>query len=270
MSFRRPFFRSCECSSRTVSNDSKGGSQSLTLFDRKKSSSGLHRKRSDCSFWQIHKSLKMAARKSLRIAAKQSANKEPNEKPAVEIRPDVEAGHEKLDRQDEVEMRNQKSGVSSSPSSKRKGEDEDEGPVAADEQISPNKRQKLPVRVRDTGFVKGHRSLDIEIPFLSSPSRHKQSGEIQDSQDEEEVFKTPMEKKHIIFDDDLHEEFVTPMEAPPGDPFTHHAVGAAREAEASEVEEDSDDDAPPEAISSNAAATQTKRSAAAVSKAAGK
>lgn len=136
---------------------------------------------------------------------------------------------------------------------------------------------KLAVRTRDTGSVK-HRHVSIEIPLpTASELRHKKGdSEVVDSQDgnDEEVFKTPMERRHITFDDSDHDEFVTPKEGPTSNPLEgsiarpSNAKAEASKDEEEEEEEDSDDDAPPEAVSTRDAEAQTLKAAEAIEKAA--
>lgn len=118
---------------------------------------------------------------------------------------------------------------------------------------------KLSVRVKDTGSVK-HRHVSIEIPLPTSSAlqRRRAEAEATDNQEgnDDEVFKTPMERKHITFDDSDHDEFVTPREDPLSNPLENNIARpntAKAEAEEEEEEEESDDDAPPEAVSTRAA-----------------
>ena len=166
------------------------------------------------------------------------------------------------------------------------------------ERTSSSASAKLPVRVKDTGSVK-HRHVSIEIQLPSSSSRTKGVDvyEIPDSdgEGEREVFKTPLERKHINHIDSDNEEFVTPMEVPMGgsldvDLAMSQAVQSQIEQEeeqkqveeraqsgdemqddASEQEqdnsEDSDDEAP-EVVSSHAAAAQITQASRAAAKAA--
>lgn len=99
---------------------------------------------------------------------------------------------------------------------------------------------------------------------------------MQDSQDDEsdaegaEVFKTPMTGKHVKFDSDDYDEFVTPLERPApkssSQPTKLDDVAEDSEEEEDE-EEDSDDDAP-EAVSTQHAAAQSAKAAQAAAKAA--
>lgn len=135
---------------------------------------------------------------------------------------------------------------------------------------------KLPMRVKDTGSAR-HRRVSIEIPLMTSSllASHKHGrGSAEEEGGNEEVFKTPMERRHITFDDSDHEEFVTPLEAPAKNPLEltspkpaeHDAGGQQRgKTDTEEDDDDSDDEAPPEAISSHAAeASLAKASQAAV------
>lgn len=142
-----------------------------------------------------------------------------------------------------------------------------------DEDSSP-KRQKLPVRVKSGGSAR-HRSLSVEIPFPQASQRDK-SDEVQDSQDDEsdagdetEVFKTPMTGKHVKFDSDDYDEFVTPLErpAPKSGAQSTELEDVAEDSEEDEDEEDSDDDAP-EAVSTHQSAAQSAKAAQAAAKAA--
>ena len=136
---------------------------------------------------------------------------------------------------------------------------------------------KLPMRVKDTGSAR-HRHVSIEIPLMTSSllASHKHGrGSSEEEGGNEEVFKTPMERRHITFDDSDHEEFVTPLEAPAKNPLeltspkpAEQDAGAQQRSKTDTEEEDdddSDDEAPPEAISSHAAeASLAKASQAAV------
>lgn len=157
------------------------------------------------------------------------------------------------------------------------------------------KKQKLPVRGKAPVYS-SHKSVSIEIPLPRLSKRAKTAGEVEevdDSQDEgddvsgdEEIFKTPMEKKHIIFDDDDHEEFVTPLERPVSSgldssvaplgqlgsvaeevPDGEEKEEKDEEGEEDEGDEDSDDDAP-EAVSTHQAAADSKKAVQAAAKAA--
>ncbi|KAK3333150.1 hypothetical protein B0T19DRAFT_417288 [Cercophora scortea] len=132
--------------------------------------------------------------------------------------------------------------------------------------------EKLPVRVKQTGSAK-HRHVSIEIPLPSSSVRARDL-EVPDSEDE--VFKTPMGRKHVKFDDSDHDEFVTPREVPSKDPMSEirpaQSSGkgekkAESDDEDEDEEEDSDDEAP-EAVSTHAAEAQLNKAAQAVAKAA--
>jgi U3 small nucleolar RNA-associated protein 16 len=145
---------------------------------------------------------------------------------------------------------------------------------------------KLPVRVKSRTSGK-HRSLDIEIP-IPKPSGRERNQKVKGSQDGdegghddddnddefEEVFQTPMERRHIRFDDEDHDVFVTPLESRPKSALDTSSVPRPTEdenedpAEEVEEEEEDDDDAPPEAVSSRHAAAQLMKSTQAAAKAA--
>lgn len=137
-----------------------------------------------------------------------------------------------------------------------------------DEHLSPASA-KLTVRVKDTGSVK-HRHVSIEIPLPTSSELQRRKAEATDSHDgnDEEVFKTPNERKHITFDDSDHDEFVTPREGPLSNPLDASIAtpNTAKETEAEE--EESDDDAPPEAVSTRAAESYNLKAAEVAEKAA--
>lgn len=152
------------------------------------------------------------------------------------------------------------------------------------------KKQKLPVRGKgvSSGNSRFVSSLEIPVPRLSKRARAVE--EIEDSQDDgddddggdedgsisagEEVFKTPLERKHIVFDDDDHEEFLTPLERPLKHGLDSNAAVPARPGTEGNLddneEEDDDDDAPPEAVSSHQAAAKSLEIAQAAAKAAEK
>ena len=99
---------------------------------------------------------------------------------------------------------------------------------------------------------------------------------MQDSQDEEsdgedetEVFKTPMTRKHVKFDSDDYDEFMTPLERPAAisgsQPKKLDDVVEDSE-EDDDEEEDSDDEAP-EAVSAHQAAEESAKAAQAAAKA---
>ncbi|KAH8878560.1 hypothetical protein GQ53DRAFT_775645 [Thozetella sp. PMI_491] len=114
------------------------------------------------------------------------------------------------------------------------------------------------------------KGLTIEVPVSSSRTQRSPKAEIRDSDGEgsgETPFKTPSERKRIVFDDDEHEEFVTPMEAPLRNPLETATLALAGEDEEDEEDSDSDDDAP-EAISLQRAKDQSAKSSQAASKAA--
>jgi len=123
------------------------------------------------------------------------------------------------------------------------------------------KQGKLAVRVKE------HRRVNLEIP-MSTPNGMSKSS--RDADEEGDVFKTPMERRHITFDDSDQDEFVTPREAPLKNPLEEAAAKSNVEEEGEEdgEEEDSDDDEAPEAISTHAAEAQTTKAAKAAAKAA--
>jgi hypothetical protein len=139
-----------------------------------------------------------------------------------------------------------------------------------DEQHSPSSA-KLAVRTRDTGSVK-HRHVSIEIPLPTSSELRRRkddaSGSGSQEGNDEEVFKTPNERKHITFDDSDHDEFVTPREGPSRDPLESTISGPTGKDDEEESEEDSDDEAPPEAVSARVAEAETLKAAGAAAKAA--
>jgi len=153
--------------------------------------------------------------------------------------------------------------VRPSPSGKRKEVADSQDELESDEEAaepSP-KRQKLPVRGKATRSAKS--VAEEEVPLPNSTPRRARNGEVQDSEEEEEdgdteVFKTPMERKHVIFDDDDNDndEFVTPLEAPSRNPL--EAAIAARRKEEQEDSDSDSDDAPPELFSSHAAQAKAK------------
>lgn len=127
---------------------------------------------------------------------------------------------------------------------------------------------KLPVRAKDTGSTR-HRHVSIEIPLgTSSMLAHNHNGpDAPGSEDvHEDVFKTPMERRHITFDDSDHEEFATPLEGPLRNPL--ESTKAKKQESKEEEEEDSDDEAPPEAVSSHAAGANIAKASQAAAKAA--
>ncbi|KAK4165363.1 hypothetical protein QBC43DRAFT_260284 [Cladorrhinum sp. PSN259] len=131
------------------------------------------------------------------------------------------------------------------------------------QESTPN--AKLTVRSKDTGSVK-HRHVSIEIPLPSSTSRSRL-----DDEHEPELFKTPMERRHITFDESDHDEFVTPSEAPRKNPLETAVPAKVKDVQdsAEEDEEDSDDEAP-EAVSTRAAEAETKAKASKAAQAAAK
>ncbi|KAK4232071.1 hypothetical protein QBC38DRAFT_380135 [Podospora fimiseda] len=120
------------------------------------------------------------------------------------------------------------------------------------QETTPN--PKLAVRSKETGSVK-HKHVSIEIPLPSSTSKSK----------------TPMERRHITFDDSDHEEFVTPSEVPKKNPLETAVPNRVEEVQdsAEEDEEDSDDEAP-EAVSTRVAEAETKAKASKAAQAAAK
>ncbi|KAK4216064.1 hypothetical protein QBC37DRAFT_280315 [Rhypophila decipiens] len=127
-----------------------------------------------------------------------------------------------------------------------------------------NKPEKLSVRVKE------HKHVSVELPIPTSTPNGNAKG--RKSADEDgDVFKTPMERRHITFDDSDHDddEFVTPREAPLKDPLEEVTeaknVQKGKEAEDDDEneddEEESDDDEAPEAISTHAAEAQTAQAA---------
>jgi len=149
------------------------------------------------------------------------------------------------------------------------------------------KKQKLPVRGKGTAYS-NHESVTLEIPIPRLAKSGNVVEEICDSQDEddeedgdnggsadEEMFKTPMERKqHIVFDDDDQEEFLTPLERPAKYGLDSSAgmlaqAGTEGNLDAEDEEEDDDDDdAPPEAVSSRHAAVKSMELAQDAAKAA--
>jgi U3 small nucleolar RNA-associated protein 16 len=156
-----------------------------------------------------------------------------------------------------------------SPPAKRKAESaQDERQDQAS--VPSPKRQKLPVRFREVNESTGdgtHRHVTLEIPVPAKPGPA--------SSENQEVSLGPENlsgtagvegqsgRKHIVFDEEEeHEEFVTPLEGPPGFRF------GAGEAEAHDEDDEDDDDAPPEAVSSHAAQAQSIEATKAAAKAA--
>lgn len=143
----------------------------------------------------------------------------------------------------------------------------------------------LALRARETGSAK-HRHVSIEIPLPTSSELRRRKAEAAAGEsregNEEEVFKTPSEKRqHITFDDSDYDEFVTPREAPASNPLENSvARPAGEDAESTggnaeerkedvekEEEEESDDDAPPEAVSTRVAEAQSLKAAEAAARA---
>ncbi|KAK3322309.1 hypothetical protein B0H66DRAFT_198181 [Apodospora peruviana] len=143
--------------------------------------------------------------------------------------------------------------------------------AAASEKPILRSQGKLPVRVKDTGSAR-HRHVSIEIP-LTTPSGRSKKATAGEADEEGDVFKTPMERRHITFDDSDHDEFVTPREGPLKDSLES---GAGKDEEkpeskeqndqAEEDEDDSDDEAP-EVVSSHAAGAQILQAAQTAAKA---
>lgn len=185
-----------------------------------------------------------------------------------------------------AETQNFGSDIQGSPSSeKRKSIDEPQEQPALEDGPA-TKKQKLPVRGKGTAYS-NHESVTLEIPIprLGKPgSVVEEIGDSQDEDDEEdgdnggsadeEMFKTPMERKqHIVFDDDDQEEFLTPLERPANHGLDGSAgmlaqAGTEGNLDAEEEEDDDDDDAPPEAVSSRHAAVKSMELAQDAAKAA--
>lgn len=132
---------------------------------------------------------------------------------------------------------------------------------------------KMTLRSKGTGSVK-HKHVSIEIPLPSSSLlRKKASGDDESGEESgHEVFKTPMERRHITFNDSDQEDFVTPSEAPRRNPLELQIKAetakeeAAKEEDEEESEDESDDEAP-EAVSTRVAEAQTTKAAEAAAKA---
>lgn len=129
------------------------------------------------------------------------------------------------------------------------------------------KPAKMPVHMKE------YKHVTIDIP-LSTPSGTFKAARGAD--EEGDVFKTPMERRHITFDESDREddEFVTPREAPLNHPL-EEAMAAKSEqkqgdGQSEEDEDESDDDEAPEAISTHAAEAQTAQAAKAAADAAKK
>lgn len=141
------------------------------------------------------------------------------------------------------------------------------------QETTPN--AKLAVRAKDTSSAK-HRHVSIEIPIPSSSTKPKGKGnDATEDEHEHEVFKTPMERRHITFDESDHEEFVTPSEAPKKNPLETSVPSQSNSKVEEEEEEDDDsDDEAPEAVSTRDAEAHTKakanKAAEAIAKAAEK
>lgn len=128
---------------------------------------------------------------------------------------------------------------------------------------------KLAVRTRDTGSVK-HRHVSIEIPLPTSTELRRRNVDGSGSQDgnEEDVFKTPSERRHITFDDSDNGEFVTPREAPSRDPLESSiSKQVGNEGQEDEESEEESDDEAPEAVSTRAAEADTLKASEAAAKA---
>jgi len=153
---------------------------------------------------------------------------------------------------------------------KRKAEDQQGAAESlGDEGETPtSKRQRLPMRVKDTGVKGGHRRVEIEIPIPARRPKQPASQPAKEEDAEEHTTGEPAatepasRKGHIHFDDDGRaDQFFTPLEAPAQNPLeTAHADASGS---------DSDSDAPPEAVSTSAAAAQTQQSARRAQRAAG-
>ncbi|KAK0732782.1 hypothetical protein B0T21DRAFT_452324 [Apiosordaria backusii] len=133
---------------------------------------------------------------------------------------------------------------------------------------------KMTLRTRGTGSVK-HKHVSIEIPLPSSSMLRRKAGGEDESGNESgnEVFKTPMERRHITFNDSDQEDFLTPSEAPRKNPLELQINGGAvkeepaKEGEEEEDEEEGSDDEAPEAVSTRAAEAQTTKAAEEAAKA---
>ncbi|KAM7199851.1 hypothetical protein V8F33_004255 [Rhypophila sp. PSN 637] len=127
-----------------------------------------------------------------------------------------------------------------------------------------NKPEKLSVRVKE------HKHVSVELPIPTSTPSGNAKGR-KGADEDGDVFKTPMERRHITFDDSDHDddEFVTPREAPLKDSLERvtEAKNVQKDKEAEDDdeneddEEESDDDEAPEAISTHAAEAQTAQAA---------
>ncbi|KAK4455858.1 hypothetical protein QBC34DRAFT_388130 [Podospora aff. communis PSN243] len=224
----------------------------------------------------------MAAKRTTNNAAKK-AKKPTKEAEVIELssdsEPEVPPGEEKAPES-----------IKKEPSSSRiyTQEDYDEMPLLkvegikydvqptteeGEEATSGSRPAKLPVRVKDTGSAR-HRHVSIEIPLMSSSllaknAKSQEAPGTEDAQDED-VFKTPMERRHITFSDSDNEEFVTPLEAPLRNPL--EAGQATKDVEVEEEQEEDEDsgDEAPEAISSHAAGAHLAKVSQAATKAAQK
>ena len=140
---------------------------------------------------------------------------------------------------------------------------------------------KLAVRAKDTSSAE-HRHVSIEIPIPSSSTKPKgKRNDAPEDEHEAEIFKTPMERRHITFDESDHDEFVTPSEPPKKNPLetsvpsqSNPRVDEVQDSEDEEEEEEDSDDEAPEAVSTRDAEAQTKakanKAAEAIAKAAEK
>ncbi|KAK3938499.1 hypothetical protein QBC46DRAFT_451126 [Diplogelasinospora grovesii] len=143
------------------------------------------------------------------------------------------------------------------------------------ELASSGTKRKLAMHVKEASTVGNHRHVRLEIPMpTSSPKRSSQKEEIANSQEtneDEEIFKTPMERRtHVRFDDSDREEFVTPREAPSSNPLERKLSQSNEEQseDDEDSEEGSDDDEAPEAVSTKAAEAQSMKASEAAAKAA--
>ncbi|KAK4204363.1 hypothetical protein QBC40DRAFT_216966 [Triangularia verruculosa] len=140
--------------------------------------------------------------------------------------------------------------------------------------VSTPTGSKMTLRTRGTGSAK-HKHVGIEIPLPSSSMLRRKAGGEDESGNESgnEVFKTPMERRHITFNGSDQEDFATPSEAPKENPLELQIDGEAvkedtakEEVDEGEEEEESDDEAP-EAVSTRAAEVQSTKAAESAAKA---
>ncbi|KAL1843685.1 hypothetical protein VTJ49DRAFT_385 [Mycothermus thermophilus] len=151
---------------------------------------------------------------------------------------------------------------------------EEEKEDAGDEEGQPGTpaSAKRAPRPRRSG-VSQQKRVNIETPISRLSDRRKTveaSALGSGQQSDGEVFKTPLERKHIKFDDSDHDEFLTPMEGPAESPFeaTKPEPRDDEPGEEEDAEEESDDEAPPEAVSTRVAEAETLKAAKAAAKAA--